>query len=204
VTHGRWFLPETPDVVGLLRDQVAATVAGLDALAAWAGGDAAAVRALEDAEQRSQATRRALLDALRVAFVLPLEPEDAFSLSRGADRILHRAGDVAKEAEAMAAGPLDPGIAGLAAGLAGAVRHIGEAIADLGGNPDRATAAAEAAIEAERRVQDDYYGGMAALLEVQDMRERIARRELYRRCSRIGELVVDVAERVIYAVVKQS
>lgn len=34
--------------------------------------------------------------------------------------------------------------------------------------------------------------------------ERIARRELYRRCSRIGETVVDVAERVIYAVMKQS
>ena len=36
------------------------------------------------------------------------------------------------------------------------------------------------------------------------MRERIARRELYRRCSRIGEVVIDVAERVVYAVVKQS
>ena len=45
---------------------------------------------------------------------------------------------------------------------------------------------------------------MAALLEVEDLRERIARRELYRRCSRIGETVVDVAERVVYAVVKES
>jgi phosphate/sulfate permease len=29
-------------------------------------------------------------------------------------------------------------------------------------------------------------------------------RELYRRCARIGELVIDVAERVVYAVVKQD
>jgi hypothetical protein len=36
------------------------------------------------------------------------------------------------------------------------------------------------------------------------MRLRISRRELYRRCARIGETVVDVAERVIYAVVKES
>jgi hypothetical protein len=36
------------------------------------------------------------------------------------------------------------------------------------------------------------------------MRERISRRELYRRCSRIGERVIDVAERVIYAVMKAS
>ena len=31
-----------------------------------------------------------------------------------------------------------------------------------------------------------------------------ARRELYRRSSRIGDAVVDVAERVVYAVVKRS
>ena len=36
------------------------------------------------------------------------------------------------------------------------------------------------------------------------MRERIARRELYRRCSRIGDMVIDVAERVAYSVVKES
>jgi hypothetical protein len=45
---------------------------------------------------------------------------------------------------------------------------------------------------------------VAALLEVPDMRDRISRRELYRRCSRIGEQVIDVAERVIYAVMKES
>jgi hypothetical protein len=45
---------------------------------------------------------------------------------------------------------------------------------------------------------------MGGLLDVEDRSERIARRELYRRCARIGETVVEVAERVVYAVVKQS
>ena len=45
---------------------------------------------------------------------------------------------------------------------------------------------------------------MAALLGLDDLREVMASRELYRRCARIGEDVVDVAERVWYAVVKQS
>ena len=36
----RWFLPDMPDVVGLLRDQAATTVAAIEALVAWAGGDA--------------------------------------------------------------------------------------------------------------------------------------------------------------------
>jgi len=43
-------------------------------------------------------------------------------------------------------------------------------------------------------LEQAYYRGMAALLEVTDMRERISRRELYRCCARIGELVIDVAE----------
>ncbi len=55
-----------------------------------------------------------------------------------------------------------------------------------------------------RQLEHTYYDGMAALLGVEDRTERIARRELYRRCSLIGENVVDVAERVVYAVVKQS
>ena len=88
--------------------------------------------------------------------------------------------------------------------LARPLRHIDEAIVRLGSDADEATEAADAAIKAERRLEQAYYRGMAALLEVEDRNERIARRELYRRCSRIGETVVDVAERVVYAVVKQS
>jgi hypothetical protein len=52
--------------------------------------------------------------------------------------------------------------------------------------------------------RSEIYQGMAGLLEVTDMRERISRRELYRSCARIGEPVIDVAERIVYAVVKES
>jgi uncharacterized protein len=87
--------------------------------------------------------------------------------------------------------------------LGEAVRLIDEALLHLRSDPDAASAAADAAIEAERALEKAYYRGMAALLEVEDRTERIARRELYRRCARIGDNVIDVAERVVYAVVKQ-
>jgi hypothetical protein len=45
---------------------------------------------------------------------------------------------------------------------------------------------------------------LAQSLEGDDLREVMARRELYRRCPRIGESTVDVAERVLYAGVKES
>ena len=44
---------------------------------------------------------------------------------------------------------------------------------------------------------------MGELLTAPERGERISRRELYRRCAEIGETVVDVAERAVYAVVKE-
>ena len=103
-----------------------------------------------------------------------------------------------------AAHPPDAGIAEMAALLGKAVRHLEQAIGGLGPDGGDATEAADAAIRAERELERAYYNGMADLLEVKDMRERISRRELYRRLARIGEIVIDVAERVVYAVVKGS
>jgi uncharacterized protein len=203
MSRRRWFLPETPDVLGLLRRQVAVTIEGVDSFAAWAGGDTSAARAVRDAEHRGDGAKWELLRALRAAFVTPLEPEDVFALSRGVDWILNYARDLVNESEAMASPP-DARIAEMAALLAEAVRHIDAAIAEIGSDGDEATQAANVAIKAERRLEHAYYRAMAASLEVGDRSERIARRELYRRCSRIGEMVVDVAERVVYAVMKQS
>ena len=199
----RWFLPDTPDVLGLLRAQVAVTIEGLDAFATWARGDASAADALRDAEHRGDAAKRALLGALRAAFVTPLEPEDVFALSRGVDWILDYARDLVSESDAMACPP-DAVIAEMARLLGEAVRRIDQALAYLGADADAATDAADAAITAERKLEHAYYRGMASLLEVENRSERIARRELYRRCVRIGEMVIDVAERVVYAVVKQG
>jgi uncharacterized protein len=199
----RWFTPETPDVLGLLRHQLTVTIEGVDVLTTWAAGDAAAAQAVRDAEPRGDAAKRDLLSALREAFVTPLEPEDLFALSRGVDWILNSAGDLVKESEAMVVPP-DAKIADMAALLGEAVRHIADAIGHLGSDGEAATAAADASLRAERNLEHAYYDGMAKLLNVEDRTERIARRELYRRCARIGEIVVDVAERVVYAVVKQS
>jgi uncharacterized protein Yka (UPF0111/DUF47 family) len=203
VKRGRWFLPEAPDVIGLLRRQLTVTIEGLDALAAWAGGDAAAAEAVRAAEVRADASKRELLSAIRDSFVTPIAAEDLFALSRGIDWILNHARDLVEEAEAMHCAP-DAGIAEMARLLGQAARSIDEGISQLDSDPDRATTAADAAIEAERTLEHVYYQGMAGLLEVADMRERISRRELYRRCSHIGEQVIDVAERIAYAVVKES
>ena len=102
------------------------------------------------------------------------------------------------------ASPPDKGIAAMAGLLADALRHLDHALSKLGTDGDHATASADAAIATQRKLETAYYAGMVSLLGVKDRTERITRRELYRRSSRIGEAVVDVAERIVYAVVKQS
>ena len=37
----RWFLPESPDVIGMLQSQADITARGMAAFAEWAAGDAA-------------------------------------------------------------------------------------------------------------------------------------------------------------------
>ncbi len=199
----RWFLPESPDVLGMLRRQLAVTIDGMEAFAAWAGGEADAATRVRELEHEADARRRDLHEQLRDAFVTPLEPEDLFALSRGLDRILNQAKDLVRESEVMACAP-DPPLAEMGALLASSVRDLDQAVAQLGPGSGEATGAADAAIKDVRRLERVYRTAMARLLEVDDLREVMARRELYRRCSRMGESAVDVAEHVLYAVVKES
>ena len=203
MTRRHWLLPESPDLLGMLSRQLAVTVEGMDAFAAWASGEEAAAERTRAAEHRADVLKYELQRALRDAFTTPLEPEDLFALSRGVDWVLNYAKDAIGESEVMACPPDEP-LAEMARLLAEALHAIALAVVRLGGEEGDAVDAAQAAIKAERRVEKVHRRAMAALLDIDDLREIIARRELYRRCSRIGEAVIDVAERVGYVVAKES
>ena len=81
---------------------------------------------------------------------------------------------------------------------------LGEAIEGLAARSDEATEKANAALKSQRELERVYRHAMAALLAVPDLREVTARRELYRRVARMGEVVVDIAERVWYTMVKEG
>ena len=92
----------------------------------------------------------------------------------------------------------------MAATLAQGVQHLADAFAALPAKADEATKAADAAIKCERGVEHAYRVAMSDLLAVDDLRQLVAWREMYRRYARIGEAIVRVAERVWYAVVKEG
>jgi Protein of unknown function DUF47 len=126
VTH-HWFLPNSEDLLGMLQRQLATTIEGMDAFAAWAAGDAVAGDTTRALEHRADALKHELQRALRQAFTTPLEPEDLFALSHGTDRVLNKAKDVVGESEVMACPPEWP-VAEMALLLAQAMRSVSEAV----------------------------------------------------------------------------
>jgi uncharacterized protein len=198
-----WFLPQMPDVLAMLREQIAITVEGMEALVAWANGDPAAAPRLRDCEHRADDKKREIRAALTVAFTTPLEPEDIFELSRELDRTLNSAKNTVREAEVMGTAP-DAAIAQMAAELAQGMRDLAEGFAALGHHGGRATEASSEAAKSQSRLEKAYRQAMSGLITVDDLREVAAKRELYRRMARTSDELREVAERVWYSVLKES
>jgi uncharacterized protein Yka (UPF0111/DUF47 family) len=203
----RWFLPETPDVIGMLQKQAEVTSRGMAAFAAWAAGDAARADDVRVAEHECDEIRRNLVDAVSEAFTTPLPPEDLFQLSRDLDRVINGAKDTVRESEAMAFPP-DAATADMAALLAEGVGHLRAAFECLSvkrtKNGPPATEAADAAVKSQRRLERIYRQATGDLLTITDVPVVVASRELYRRSSSMSDDIVSVADRIWYSRVKES
>ncbi len=198
-----WFLPKNPDLLGLLREQSAITVAGMHALAAWAAGEPAAGDKLREFEHQADDKKRQLWRELRDAFSPPIDAEDLFSLSSDLDEVLNAAKNLVRELEVMELTP-DTATHQMTLLLAEATQNLADAFARLGKQEGDATECADAAIKDARRVERVYRSSMSALLQVDDLREVMALREVYRRLSRIADNIHTVAERIWYAVMKEG
>jgi uncharacterized protein len=198
----RWFLPAPSNVVGLLLAQGRLTVEGMEAFERWADGKPGTVDQVRELEHRADDARKAVQREVRTAFVSEVSPENAFDLSQGLDEIINAAKNLVREADVLDMPP-DPPISEMAHLAAQGVESLVSAIGKLG-DPQGATVDADAAIKAQRRIEHVYRRAMSDLLEVDDLREVMGRRELYRRCVRMGDRINSAADRIWYAVVKEG
>ena len=203
-----WFLPETPDVFGMLQAQAAVTIEGMTALTAWAGGDVTGSDRLRAAEHAADDHKRTLQAALRTAFVTPIGAEDIYVLSERLDAVLNGAKDAVRESEVLDMAP-DEAVRSMSELIAEGVSHLAtafERLAHRDGSDDgqSATDEADVAIHSQRELERVYRRAMSALLTESDLRVVMGRREMYRRFSRISEVVIEVAERIWYSSVKEA
>ena len=204
---GRWFLPEAPDVIGMLQKQAVTTARGMEAFAAWAAGDVARAEDVRVAEHECDEVRRHLVDAVSEAFTTPLEPEDLFQLARDLDKVINGAKNTVRESEAMHVPP-DQATAEMAVLLAAGVEHLRTAFDGLEekrtNSATPVTDAADAAVKSQRDLERVYRQAASDLLEITDIPVVVARREFYRRISAISDDIVLVADRIWYSRVKES
>jgi uncharacterized protein Yka (UPF0111/DUF47 family) len=198
-----WFLPETPDVLAVLREQAAQTVEGVRAFAEWSAGDASQERAVRVAEHAADETRRRLLVQLRAAFSTPMDAEDIYELSERLDAVLNGAKNAVREADLMGLHP-NAALADMARAVLEGVSCLSDSFAALPNDADAATKAADAAIKCQRLLERRYRVAMSELLAVTELRDVVTWREIYRRYARLGDAIVRVAERVWYATVKEG
>lgn len=199
-----WFLPHSADVLAMLSEQAAITVEGMEALVAWAEGEAPAADRLRQFEHAADKKKRELREALTEAFSTPLEPEDLFELSTGLDEVLDGAKNIVGEAEAMHTDP-NAATAEMSTQLFEGTKRLARALELFAaGDREGATAKADRAVKDQRHLQHSYRRAMSDLVDVEDVREIAARREIYRRLARTGDRLVRVAERVWYSVLKES
>lgn len=203
----RWFLPETPDVIGMLQQQASITLKGMDAFTAWACGDSARADDVRAAEHDCDKLRRNLVDAVSVAFTTPLQPEDLFQLSRDLDKVINGAKNTVRESEAMAVPP-DQATADMAILLAEGTRHLETAFRHMGERHSKitppATEEADSAVKSQRNLERIYRRAAGDLLSVTDISVVTARREFYRRILAISDDIVAVADRIWYTQMKES
>ena len=203
-----WFLPENPDVLDMLCRQAAVTFEGMVALVGWANAEPDAAQRVRDLEHQADHAKRELRLALTNAFITPIDAEDLYVMSERLDAVLNGAKDTVRESEVMGIPP-DQAVAAMAALLADGAGQLATAFERL--DPDRhdkagaaPTEAADAAVKSQRRLERVYREAASALLAIDDLREVMGRRELYRRFSRISEILIEAADRVWYATVKEG
>lgn len=199
----RWFLPENGDVLAMLGEQASVSIRALDAFAGWATGEREQGDVVRAAEHEADDRKRDLLTLVREAFSTPLDPEDLFELSRGLDEVVNGAKNTVREADALSMQP-NAAMGEMSALLAEGVRRLGQSFAALDGEAERAHEHAAAAVKSQRDLERSYRAAMAELAGQDDLREVVGRQELYRRLARMSDTILDVADRVTYAIVKES
>lgn len=197
-----WFLPEVPDVLGLLNRQATVTLGGMEAFAVWsATGASDAAQGVRDAERTADDVRRELLRALSKALTTPVDQEDLYWLSERLDTVINGAKNIVRESEVLDVSP-DEHAAAMGEHALEATRLLAAGFEQLGSKHAHPGELADAAVKEARKIERAYRHALAAMPADADPKTLITMRELYRGYDRIAEAVVRVATRIWYAVLK--
>jgi uncharacterized protein Yka (UPF0111/DUF47 family) len=193
-------LPREHDFLGMLTDQAALTLLGLEQFVAWVeagcGADPEEIRRIErEADHMRYRFEETLLDA----FSTPIDRQDLYSLSRQMDYILNFASETAREMYSFGVAP-DEAIKKMAHLMYTGTRAVTEGVGVMSSNEVQTREHIREAREAMHGIEDAYIEGMTQLFNHDDSMEAFKRREIYHHLRDGGRALrgtVDVLHRAV-------
>lgn len=199
-------LTRRPDnvLVGNLRDQVAATMQGLELTLALVRGEVGiedARRRMSEIEHRGDDFRGVTVNRLASAFANPIDREDLFRLSRSVDDVLDNLHDFVRELDLFAIDP-HPRLEGLLTAIGDGLGDLDEAIATIARDPLRIRKASLAVRKNEIRRR--YQEALAQTLSAPVSADNLKLRELLRRLDVVGLRLGEAADALADGAMKRS
>ncbi len=196
------FFPPKRDFVKMLKEQAEKTAEGMQALQDYVAEptperDKKVVR-LED---EADVMRRLLIEELNLSFVTPFDREDIYALSRAIDDMVDYAKSTVEEMNLFEVKPNDH-LKRMAEGLCEASQEIAAAIPLIMTHPNVCQQHIVRAKKAENFVEHRYREGLAELFKLDDVKEILKLREIYRHLSNAADRGDEAANVVSNILVK--
>lgn len=203
-----WFrrLFEPPvDFHALLNRQAVKTLQGMEALDAWiVNGAEERGQAVRDLERQADELKLDLERKLVQSFITPIDREDIYDLSACLDEVINAAKATVREIEALEMAAHDGHLREMSQTLVEGTRCLVLSFAALKNDPGEAISQAILARKSENRFTKVYRQAMRHLFRLDDLKQILRVREVYRSMLQAAERIDVVGEKLLHVIVKVS
>lgn len=196
------FFPRMPDFFIMLHEQSAQVEHTVGLLVAYMEtGDAAIGQQIKENEHAADKVKVHNIHALNESFSTPMDREDIYRAITHLDEIINFCKDTVSEMDALGLKP-DAFTLEMAQLLHQGTTSLRDGYARLSSNPEEASADADLARRAERKVEKLYRHALAELFQGDDYIHMFKRREIYRHLTNASERMAHCANTLHDIVVK--
>lgn len=200
----KYFMNESVDFYQLLKEQSEITCQGVSKLNEFCEfGNQSVAEEIVDIERKGDLIRKKLIEGINGTFITPLEREDLYNLSRSIDNILDYSRTTAERIIDFNV-EINSTIKLLVAELYEMAKLLVIAISHLENDNEKTTEAAIKIKKIENKIELYYRQAVAKLFDIDDVKEILKNREIYRHLSNAADKGDEVADELCQIVIKSA
>lgn len=197
------FAPRT-DFYALMNRHANTVLLGMEELSRWihAGGKERCQK-VRDLEREADELKLDLERKLNESFVTPFDREDIYDLAAQLDEVINAAKSAVREIEALGM-VHGPAISEMVSTLVEGTRCLKHAFENLNKDHQEAANQAYLARKSENRFSRTYRIAMRELFAMDDVKQVLKTREVYRMLVHASERIDRVGEKLLHVIIKIS